>query len=90
MKFDLHFISEEKLTEICADIVPKGQSAVVNSDEKLFDNIVDIKTKLTLFKLGFHAKRLVTQVSLVDLRILEAHCFLSSPAASKKLCLRLL
>ena len=41
MKFDLHFISEEKLTEICADIVQKGQSAVVNSDEKLFDNIVD-------------------------------------------------
>lgn len=41
MKFDLHFISEEKLTEICADIVQKGQSAVANSDEKLFDNIVD-------------------------------------------------
>ena len=41
MKFDLHFISEEKLTEICADIVQKGQSAVVNSHEKLFDNIVD-------------------------------------------------
>ena len=41
MKFDLHFISEEKLTEICADIVQKGQSAVVNSDKKLFDNIVD-------------------------------------------------
>ena len=41
MKFDLHFITEEKLTEICADIVKKGQSAIENSDEKLFDNIVD-------------------------------------------------
>ena len=41
MKFDLHFITEEKLTAICADIVKKGQSAIVNSDEKLFENIVD-------------------------------------------------
>lgn len=41
MKFNLTFISEEKLTEICADIVAKGQAAIANSEEKLFDNVID-------------------------------------------------
>lgn len=41
MKFNLTFISEEKLTEICADIVEKGQSAISNSNERLFENVID-------------------------------------------------
>ncbi len=41
MEYNLHFITEKKLTEICTDIIQKGQSAIFYSDEKLFDNIVD-------------------------------------------------
>ena len=41
MKYDLHFLTEGKLTEICTDIVQKEQYTIMNSDEKLFGTIVD-------------------------------------------------
>lgn len=41
MSFNLSFISEKKLTEICSDIIQIGQAAIENSESKFDDNIVD-------------------------------------------------
>lgn len=41
MKFCLNFISEERLTCICQEIVDTGISAIKNSEATFHDNIVD-------------------------------------------------